>query len=396
MTSPWTRRQCLRRLAAFVAGSPLLGAQLVPRSQHDRVPSLDEMASVFEFEPVARAKMLRAAFDFLSLGVDGEFTLRRNRQAFDWVTLMPRAMADVRTLDLSTELFGQKLAHPILIDPTAGHQQFHPEGELDTHRGATAARAIMVVSSGSSYPIDKIAAAAEGPLWFQLYAMDTPEGTRERVEKALAAGCKAVCLTVDTQFFSHRERLLHDRHLSDGGPAQRAELARRRRAGAAAPPMPYGLRGQNPDLTWAMISTLRSYAKTPILLKGVMAAEDARLAVEQGADGIIVSNHGGRYLDYDASTLEALAECAEAVKGRVPVLMDGGVRRGADVLKALALGAKAVLVGRAPLWGLGAFGAAGVQRVLEILKNELALAMAHTGRTTLASIDRSLVRVDFP
>jgi len=398
MPAPLTRRAACRRLAAFLAGSPLLPAQLASRAEHDRIPALDEMANVFEFEPVFRAKVLRAAYDFCSLGVDAEFTLRRNREAFGWVRLIPRAVADVSSLDLSTELFGQKLDFPILVAPTAGHQQFHPEGELETRRGASAARTIMMVSSGASYPIDKIAASAEGPLWFQLYARDTPEGTQERVENAQAAGCRVVALTIDVQYHSHRERLLHNRHLATPVPGASAarEQARSQRRKPEPPPPPYGLRRQNPDLTWGILQALRVYTKVPLLLKGVLTAEDARLAVEHGADGIVVSNHGGRYLDYAPSSLEVLPEIEEAVGGRIPVLLDGGIRRGTDILKALALGAKAVLVGRPPLWGLGAYGAAGVRRVLEILQTELALAMGHTGRRDIASIDRSLVAVDFP
>jgi isopentenyl diphosphate isomerase/L-lactate dehydrogenase-like FMN-dependent dehydrogenase len=324
--------------------------------------------------------------------VDGEFTLRRNREAYDWVTLIPRAVADVSTVDLSTELLGQKLHAPILVAPTAGHLQFHPQGELETHRGATAANTTMIVSTSASQPIDKIAAAAEGPLWFQLYVRDTPEATRELVEAAQSAGCRAICVTVDTQYHSHRERILHNRHLTPAAPARTSA----RRRGPERPPAPYGLRPQTPWLDWKFLDAIRAYTKIPILLKGVITPEDARLAVERGADGIVVSNHGGRYLDYDPSTIEVLPEIADAVGGRIPVLMDGGVRRGSDILKALALGAKAVLVGRAPLWGLGAFGAAGVRRVLEILQGELALAMAHTGRPNIASIDRSLAATDFP
>lgn len=395
MAGPITRRESLRRLGGYLAASPVLQAQLVPRSEHDRVPSLAEMTNVFEFEPIFRAKVLRTAYDFCSLGVEGEFTLRRNTQAYEWISLLPRAAPGLTSVDLSTEVLGQKLEAPIMIAPTAGHQQFHPEGELETHRGATAAKLTLVVSSGSSYPIDKIAAAAEGPLWFQLYARETPEESRERVENAQAAGCRAVCLTVDTQYHSNRERLLHDRHLN---PPSRtpARDTRRRAPQQQTPPAPYRLRPQNPNLDWKFFAAVRAYTKVPLLLKGVLTVEDARLAVENGADGIVVSNHGGRYLDYAPSTIEVLPEIADAVKGRIAVLLDGGIRRGVDVLKALALGAKAVLVGRPPLWGLGAFGAPGVARALDILKTELAHAMLQTGRPGIASIDRTAVVTDFP
>ena len=391
--TPMTRRDCLRSLAAWLAASPLAAAQLVPRSQHERIPGLSELTTTFDFEPLAQAKMLRTAFDFLSLGVDAEFTLRRNSQAFDWITLVPRLGVKVASVDLSTEIFGQKLGYPIFIAPTAGHQQFHPEGELETHRGATLAKTTYIVSSGSSFPIEKVAAAAAGPLWFQLYARETPEDSRERVENAVAAGCRAVAFTVDVQYFSHRERLLHDRNIGASLPGQTTTGRRQQRA---APPLPYGIRGQNPNLDWKFFAAVKAYTKVPLLVKGILIAEDARLAVENGADGIVVSNHGGRYLDYAPSTIEALPEIVEAVRGRVPVLLDSGVRRGTDVLKALALGAKVVCCGRAPLWGLGAFGAPGVARVLDILRTELTLAMAQTGRPNLASLDRTAVATDFP
>jgi isopentenyl diphosphate isomerase/L-lactate dehydrogenase-like FMN-dependent dehydrogenase len=387
----FTRRDCLRSLAQWLAASPL-AAQLVPREQHDRVPALKELLSTLDFEPIARAKMLRTAYDFLSLGVEGEFTLRRNSAAFDWISLLPRLGVKVPSVDLSTEVLGQKLAHPIMIAPTAGHSQFHPQGEAETQRGSTLAKAVYIVSSGTSVPIDKLAAVAPGPLWFQLYARETAEASRERVETAVAAGCRAVAFTVDTQYHSHRERLLHDRNLQVAAPGAPA----RRQQQQPPPPAPYGLRPQNPNLDWKFFAAVKAYTKAPLLVKGVLTAEDARLSVENGADGIIVSNHGGRYLDYAPSTIEVLPEIVAAVRGRIPVLLDSGVRRGADIFKALALGAKAVGCGRVPLWGLGAFGAAGIQRVFEILQAELTLAMTQTGRPNIASIDRSAVSVDFP
>ncbi len=400
---PWlesmARRKALRRLAIFLAGSPFLRSQIDPFEDHSRVPGLNEIFSVFDFERAAHAKVPRSSYDYTAMGVDGEFTLRRNRQAFDWVTLIPRTMTDVSSIDLSTEVFGQKMSCPILVAPSSGHARMHPEGELATHQGATAANVTMSVSTASSFPIEKIADAAKGPLWFQLYASDSPEETRERVEKAVAAGCRAVCLTVDVQYYSHRERELHDRNLNPpavtmaGRPA--APGSRRATAAAARPPNAYHIRGQAAFLDWKMVDEIHSYTKVPLLLKGVQNAADARLAAQRGLDGVIVSNHGGRYLDYAPSTLEVLPEIVDAVGGRAPVLIDSGFRRGADILKALALGAKGVQVGRAPVWGLGAFGAPGVQRVLEILRAELAQAMADTGRPTIASIDRTLVAVDF-
>lgn len=393
-----TRRRALAGLAGFLAGSPVLRAQRDPLRDHSRVPAIDELATVFDFESVAFAKVPREAYQYTALGADGEFTLRRNREAFDWVRLLPRAVADVSSIDASSEVLGLKLKFPLMIAPTAAHGQMHPEGELATHRGATAASGTpLIVSIGASYPIDKIAAAAAGPLWWQLYAREEMDDNRELVERAVDAGCSALVFTVDTQLHSHRERLLHNRHLGVFIPSLAPARSRTRR-GAQPPeaPNPNGVRPQTPYIDWGTIGQLRAFTKVPLLVKGILTAEDALLALERGADGIVVSNHGGRYLDYAPSTLEVLPEIVEVVRGRIPVLIDSGFRRGTDILKALALGAKAVCVGRAPRWGLGAYGEAGVQRVLEILQGELVAAMAHMGRPTLASIDRTAVRTDFP
>jgi 4-hydroxymandelate oxidase len=385
-----SRRSALCGLAGFLAGSPRLGAQQDTFRDHSRVPGLNELVTAFDFEPVAYAKVPREAYDYTALGVEGEFTLRRNREAFDWVDIVPRAVADVSSVNTSTQILGVKMDSPIMIAPTAGHAQLHPEGELATHRGATAAKTPLIVSTVASFPIDQIAKAAEGPLWFQLYAADSEEGNRELVEKAVAAGCRAVALTVDVQYTSHRERVLHDRNLAAAGPVNRSRTRR-----SAQPPSPYGINGQTPYIDWRLVDQLRGYTKVPLLLKGILTAEDALLAVERGIDAIVVSNHGGRYLDYAPSSLEVLPEIVDAVKGRMPVLVDSGFRRGSDILKALALGAKAVCLGRVPRWGLGAYGAPGVQRVLEILQNELVAAMAQAGRPTLDSIDRTAVRTRF-
>jgi isopentenyl diphosphate isomerase/L-lactate dehydrogenase-like FMN-dependent dehydrogenase len=388
-----SRRDALCGLAAFLAGSPGVRAQQDPFRDHSRAPGLDELVTAFDFEPVAYAKVPRQAYDYTALGVEGEFTLRRNREAFDWVDIVPRAVADVSSINTSTEILGVKMDFPIMIAPTAGHAQLHPEGELATHKGATAAKTPMIVSTVASFPIDKIAAAAEGPLWFQLYAGDTEERTRELVETAVAAGCRAITLTVDVQYHSHRERLLHNRNLA--GAVAGSDRGRSRR-GAPPAPSPYAITGQTPFLEWRIIDQLRGITKVPLLLKGILTAEDAQLAVERGVDAIVVSNHGGRYLDYAPSTLEVLPEIADAVKGRIPVLVDSGFRRGSDIFKALALGAKAVCLGRVPRWGLAAFGAPGVQRVLEILQTELIMAMAQAGRPALHTIDRTAVRTNFP
>ena len=209
-----TRRDALKNLGLFVAGSPLLHSQFIPRDTHQRVPSLDEITSAFEFEPVARAKILRASYDYITGGVEGEYSLRRNRKGFDWVTLIPRVVGGVSSVDLSTAVLRQQMPSPIFISPSSGHQRLHREGEKETHRGATAAGVTMIVSNESSFGTPEIAATAEGPLWQQLYIHRNLDAARERIDRAASSGCLAVCLTVDAQYSSLRERLTHNKHMN--------------------------------------------------------------------------------------------------------------------------------------------------------------------------------------
>lgn len=388
----WThgvsRRRAFRALTAFLGGSPLLRSQLDPFRDHSRVPGMGELGNTFDFEAVAYARLPRSAYDYPAYGADSEFTLRRNRQAFDWVELAPARLAGVTSVRTATEILGTKMAFPLMVSPTAGHAAFHPDGEQATHRGAAAASDTpMIVSNNSSFPFEKIAAAAASPVWFQLYPKPALEENRRALDSAQAAGCKAVVVTVDQQAATF-ERSLHDRNLTPG-PARRA-------SSRSAAPNPYRVPDYRLWYGWKFFEQIRPHVHVPLLAKGILTAEDARLCLEHGLDGIYVSNHGGRSLDYAPSTLEVLAEIVEAARGRVPVLLDSGIRRGSDIVKALALGASAVCVGRVPLWGLGAYGPAGVQRVLEILQAELVQTMRYTGRPTLASLDRSLLLTNFP
>jgi isopentenyl diphosphate isomerase/L-lactate dehydrogenase-like FMN-dependent dehydrogenase len=354
--------------------------------------------TVFDFEAVFHAKLPRETYDYTSYGADSEFNLRRNRQAFDWVQIVPRTMADASTVKTATEVLGTKMAYPIMAAPSSGHGALHPLGETATHQGTTgASNTPMIVSNGPSFPLEKVAAAATGPLWYQLYPQAEIEANQEPLERAQAAGCRGIVVTVDQQA-SVFERPPHYRHLSDGtagtgrGGGRGGAAAARRTASSN----PYRVPDRRLWYEWKLFDGLRPFVKVPLLAKGIVTAEDARLCVEHGLDGVYVSNHGGRSMDYGPSTLEVLPEIVDAVQGRIPVLIDSGFRRGTDIYKALALGAKAVCLGRAVRWGLGAFGAAGVQRVLEILQAELVLAMANTGRPSLAALDRTAVRTDFP
>ena len=390
-----TRRAAVRSLLGWIAASPLARAQRLglPHPVED-FRALDEVVNVFDFEPVARTKLARDAYDYIAGGVDDEWTLRRNREAFNKIVLRPRFLTDVSRLDMSLELFGARVEMPILICPMGGHGRATPEGELATARAAGAMKTILGVSTNSSYPIDKITAAATGPIWFQLYVGPDLEGTREKVERAVAAGCKAVCYTLDLTHASQRERNLKNRIDLSRSPGIGAGAAGRRRGGPAEPPAYRLPAGYMPELTWSFFDELVAYAKAPVLLKGILTAEDARLGLEHGAAGVIVSNHGGRALDTVPGTIEVLPEIVDAVGGKIPVLIDGGFRRGTDILMALGLGAKAVMVGRPMMWALAAYGQAGVQKALELLQTEVARAMGQAGRATLGSIDRSLVRVE--
>ncbi len=355
------------------------------------------MANVLEFEPVARANMTQRNYDYVAGGVEDEVTLRRNQKAFDWVTLLPRNLRAVAKVDLSAQILGRPMKAPLLVAPTGGQAGVHPRGDVEMHQGASAAETTMCSSFVATFPLSEIAEAGDAPLWPQLYVHLNPTRVRERVDQAAAVGAQAVVWTVDAQYTSLRERLRHDLHLGQRA-TEREGRARssRRRGRTAPPPNPYRLSPETPNLDWTFLATLRSWTELPIVVKGLLTWEDARLAVESGADAIVVSNHGGRYLSHCPSTIEVLPEIVAEVRGRIPVLIDGGFRRGGDILKALALGASGVLVGRPPLWGLGAFGAAGAERVLRILQAELALAMSGCGVARISDITADLVQPDWP
>lgn len=380
------RRHMLGGLG-MLAGASFVRAQQDPFRDHSRVPGLDEMVTATDFEEVFRAKLPREIYNYTAHGGEGEFTLRRNRESFSWVDLVPRGIVDVSSVQTATEILGTKMAFPIMASPTSGHGLLHKDGEYATHQGTTEASATpFIVSNVSSFPFDKIAASATGPVWFQLYPRQSVDDTREILEKAQAAGCKGVAITMDQQA-TYYERPIHDRHLTEdpSGRAPRRSTIKN----------PYRVPETRLWYSWKFLDEIRPFIKVPVVAKGILTAEDAELCIQHGLNGVYVSNHGGRSVDYGPSSLEVLPEIVEAVRGRVPVMIDSGFRNGSDILKALALGANAVCVGRAARWGLGAFGALGVRRVLEILQGELVMAMAQTGRPTLASIDRTLVRTRF-
>jgi 4-hydroxymandelate oxidase len=324
------------------------------------------------------------AFEFVASGAGEEHTIRWNREAYDRIALRPRFPESAPQLDMSVSLFDRVMPFPILLAPTAYHNVLHPEGEVATAKGASAAGATWVVSSASTTPIEDIVAVSTAPLWFQLYIQSDRQFTKDLVQRVAKAGCAALCLTVDTPVLGARDRQaragfklpagMTTPHLDDIGPGKREIMNPRREV-----------------VTWKEVEWLRSLTHLPLLLKGILTADAAERGVQAGADGLIVSNHGGRNLDTLPASLDALAEVAERIAGRVPLLVDGGIRRGTDVLKAIAVGARAVLIGRPYCYGLALGGAAGVQRVIEILRTELEMAMLLSGRPALGDIDQSVL-----
>lgn len=389
-----SRRKSLKALAGFLAGSPLLDGQIDPIRDHGRVPTIKELLTAYEFEAVMYAKQSRGVYNYRAYGEESEFTLRRNRQAFDWVELTPNRSA-AGTPDTATELFGTKMAYPIMVSPTALHADLHAEGEMATHKGAAAASGTpMILSNNSSQTFDKVMPAAPSPMWIQLYPKQSLDANKAYLEPAIAQGAKAVVVTIDQQA-SIYERSQHDRNLNSPGSTRRFGTAP---AGGApvSTANPYKVSANRAWYEWKFFDELRDYVKVPIIAKGILTPEDAKICLDHGVDAVYVSNHGGRSLDYGPSTLEVLPEIVDAIGGKVPVIFDSGIRRGSDALKALALGAKVVCLGRVPLWGLGSYGAPGVTRVLEIVQAELVLAMRQTGCTNLASINRKIVLTNFP
>ncbi len=322
--------------------------------------------NLFDFEVLAAERVVPLAWEYFVSGAEDEYGVVENREAFRRIKLRPRVLADVARRDLSTTVLGQRVSLPVLLAPTSHQRMAHPDAELATARGAADAGTLAVLGTGNHCGIEEVTAAVPHPFWFQMYCYESRAVTERIIRRAEAAGASAL-VGVGLQ-----DHLLQ---AENGGMA------------AFIDSLKLFL------LTWDEIDWMRSITKTPIVIKGVMTAEDAALAVEHGVDAIIVSNHGARQVDGTVAPIEALGEIAERVDGRIEVLMDGGIRRGTDVLKALALGARAVLIGRPYIWGLAVAGAAGVQQVLDLLRNEIDSAMAQCGQADVKKIDRSLVKV---
>ncbi len=357
MSDRSTRRSALTKLAALFAPSPVLCAQDAPEligEPAGRITPLDEFGNVPEFEPMAERRLDAATFASIAEG---------DRRALDRITFRPRMMVNTKEMDLTLELFGQSMLTPIMVGPASGQKRFHPEGEAATARGATEGMAVIVTAEHSGTPIEESQEAAPGA-WRQIYPDSDISVIEGRARQAAAAGCAALCLSLG-----------NTRH---GSAANRA-LG--------------GSDSTTAHLGWDEIESLQNSAGIPVVLKGVMRPADARIAADRGISGIMVSNHGSRTSAGELESISALEEVVQAVEGRIPVLVDGGIRYGGDVIKALALGATAVMICRPVLWGLASYGSAGVQRVVEMLQTEFAKDMAQVGAPNLASIRRDHIRV---
>jgi 4-hydroxymandelate oxidase len=350
----------------------------------------DALVNINEWEQRARERMDEVIYDYCVGGACDERTITDNVRAFDRVRFRPRLLVDTSRIDLGVDVLGDSLAMPILVAPMAFNQLVHPDGELAIARAAAAVGTAMVVSTMSSVPLEDIARASQGPRWFQVYVFRDRAVTRALVQRAEATGHRALVLTVDAPRLGRRER-----DIRNGLSARPlAPMA----AAAGLPEWPPGVSFSEwnrnvlePALTWDVVDWLRSLTSLPVVLKGIIAAPDAERAIQAGISALIVSNHGGRQLDGTMATLDALPAIVHKVAGRCPVLLDGGVRRGTDVLAALAFGAAAVLVGRPCLWGLAVRGEAGVRRILQLLRNELELALALAGCPTIGTVTPQLL-----
>jgi 4-hydroxymandelate oxidase len=392
---PFTRREALLSVGALVAAGsvPLantMAQEASPPTQASPAAA-SEPVCLADFEPLAKAKMPVMGWEYVSGGAADELTMKWNKEAFQRIRLKPRVLVDVSRLDTRITLFGQEHAFPIILAPTAAQKLTHPEGELATARGASAANTAMVLSSFSNTSLEDVAAVTKKPLWFQLYAQTDHGFTRELVQRAEAGGYRALCLTVDTPITGARNRETRANVKLQSLPNMKGLKGFGNESTVQTGSLDIFSSVLDAALSWKDVEWLRSFAEVPLLVKGVLNPDDADRAVQAGVAGIMVSNHGGRNLDTVPATIDALPQVADKVAGRVPVFVDGGIRRGTDVLKALALGANAVLIGRPYLYGLGAEGEAGVTKVINILQREFAMAMALTGRTTIASIDRSVI-----
>jgi isopentenyl diphosphate isomerase/L-lactate dehydrogenase-like FMN-dependent dehydrogenase len=384
-----------RRFLKFLAGSPLLAS--LPAAAWQEAASLGDpkdALNVMDFEAAARKALPPAHYGYMATGVDDDYTLRANHEAYRHIQLRPRRLVDVREASQRIRLFGTAWESPIFICPTGYQRAFHPEGEVATAHAARTKKNLMILSTVTTTPVEEVNREYGGTVWYQLYASSNWAITEKLVKRAEAAGCPVLVWTIDLMGGRNTETQSRLRRLdtrdcntchANGGPG-----ALRRMPMFAGLDLA-GVSLGAPAATWEMVERLKKLTSMRVVLKGIEVREDAELACQHGADGIIVSNHGGRAEESGRATIECLPEVAEAVRGRIPVMIDGGIRRGSDAFKALALGASAVGIGRPYLWGLSAFGQAGVERVIDILRSELTLVMRQCGTRSVEEITRAHV-----
>ena len=388
-----SRRAFLRFLASspvVCAGGPVLAQNVSDPYAPELISSAADAINVFDFHEVAKQVLLPGHYTYMAMGTDDGGTLQANRAGFEQFSLRMRRLVDVREIDLSMELFGEPYPLPILIAPCGSQKAFHPDGEAAVARAARTRGVEQILSTVTSTSVEEVNEARGRPVWFQLYTNPDWEGTQAIVRRAEASGCPVLALTVDLPA-SNREALARFHrdtneeclvcHAADAGVIP-------------GKPMYAGTEINRPNtsfMNWDYVERLKDFTSMQLVLKGIVTAEDASLAVEHGVDGIIVSNHGGRAENSGRSTIECLPEVVDAIRGRIPVIVDGGFRRGTDIFKALALGADAVAIGRPYLWGLAAFGQEGVETVLDLLARELEIVMKQAGTVRIADIGRGHV-----
>ena len=417
MSSETTKAANRRKFLQYLASSPLLAAGATPSFAETLLPKaklpdplmwapLDanriiktpkEAINVFDLEPVCRQNVPPAHFGYMASGIDDEVTLRANREGFLKFQLRPRRLVDVSKVDMSVEIFGIKYDSPIALAPVGGQRSFHDDAEAGVARAAKKGNHLQILSTMTSDTVEDVIKAREAPIWMQLYATNKWDVAAAITKRAENAGCTALAVTVDRSGGRNQETLFRLRPTDtrdcntchDRSSFQNSLKGRAMFRGLDLT----GLRNtQSSAMTWDFFKRMRDHTKMKLLAKGILAWEDAAMAVDAGLDGIIVSNHGARSEDSGRSTIDALPEILEAVKGRIPVLVDSGFRRGSDIVKALAMGATAVCVGRPYIWGLGAFGQAGVERALEMLREETHAMTQQVGAQNLEQLVPAMVR----
>jgi isopentenyl diphosphate isomerase/L-lactate dehydrogenase-like FMN-dependent dehydrogenase len=396
-----------RRLLKFLAASPLFArgalaeglrqadpAEWAPRDLEKLIADPTQALDVFDFEPVMKKNVPPAHFGYMATGADDEMTLRANREGFRKFELRPRRLVDVSKIDMSAEILGAKYDSPIVIAPTGSNRAFHPDAEVAVAKAAKLGNHLQILSTVATTSIEDAIAARGAPLWFQLYTTQRWEIAEGLVRRAEAAGAPAIAVTLDVRSSAKWETFVRLRRTDtrDCGSCHGLNDYLSRKPNFTGIDLGGISTTVVTNLTWDLIKRLRDTVKVKLVLKGIVAFEDAKLAADAGIDAIVVSNHGGRVEDGISATIDVLPEIVEAVGGRMPILVDSGFRRGSDIVKALALGAQAVCIGRPYLWGLGAFGQPGVERVLAIVRAETRTAMQQLGAPSLKHLTPAMVR----